>query len=803
MIYGTRLGPIQLCLLAATWFTTTLLHSAVQIHPYPDGVEASKHYEITLEQGEQSYRPFVYESEAQIPKYNLSETTSYSIFSFTGEATIRIKKLEGVVQSCKVLPSSYGIEPTIDGDTVTIAMSEPKKVSVEFDGNIIDPLLIFADEPEKDVPDANDPDVIYFGPGLHDLEDPVIRPNSGQTVYLAGGAVVNAYVRGEDADNVVIRGKGILNGRPFGHTHGRHILFDGKSTNTTVQDITIVDSPGFYVTTRGDKTLVKNIKGLGWWFNTDGVATGPNGIVEDCFLKCNDDAVKLYHSGTEVYRTTIWQMENGAPFQISWNMNSDNSGFIVKDCDIIRCDHFWDNTNTAIFASIHGGGGHMSDYLFEDIRIENCDWRLFSIQIRPNQFARSDTLGKISNLHFKNITIDTPDNAPLKRINLFQGWDSESTVSDITIENLRINGKLIDSLDAERFELEPNSTSNIKVIATADAGESYARAQDLEGKDELSWTNPLWNTGLNSYGNKDFHIYFEDGTYYLTATEVPNNEWGKRGIILYASEDLVNWREEKYLINRRSLGEDVWYRDDFQGPKIYKIKNKYYMTFCARNNKNDPYGRLGLAIAVADDLKGPWTVMNEDELLAYGANASLFVDGSKVYAYWDLDGYFYMSEMNLKKGEFKAEPKMFLGPEELGEDYRFLDAPFVMKKDGQYLMISSSFYGGYVIRVRQLVADSPKGPWTLLKPPLMTWLEDEADMNILMPWPDDLPFAPPTQVIFHHQIFKGPGDQWMMAYHSSEKYSEPYLVLEPVEFDENDRILLPKNKETNITISLK
>ena len=75
-------------------------------------------------------------------------------------------------------------------------------------------------------------------------------------------------------------------------------------------------------------------------------------------------------------------------------------------------------------------------------------------------------------------------------------------------------------------------------------------------------------------------------------------------------------------------------------------------------------------------------------------------------------------------------------------------------------------------------------------------------MDIKMPWPDDTPFAPPTQVVFHHQVFKGPGGNWMMAYHSSEKYSEPYLVLEPVTFGEGKRIELPANKRVKQSIQL-
>jgi len=49
----------------------------------------------------------------------------------------------------------------------------------------------------------------------------------------------------------------------------------------------------------------------------------------------------------------------------------------------------------------------MSGYSFEDIRIENADWRLFYITLAQNEFADSSRrMGQISDLVFRNITAD-------------------------------------------------------------------------------------------------------------------------------------------------------------------------------------------------------------------------------------------------------------------------------------------------------------------------------------------------------------------------------------------------------------
>lgn len=798
---------IRLFLLSLIIFSAPLrCFGQLVIYPSPgDESLRSTYYRIWLKAPSGDYiEPFVYVTHAQLPKFNRSKSTSYCIFSHSGPVEVRVIPQTQSAKTCNILPSSYGIETKILGDTIIFRLDQPRKVAVELNKDISHPLLIFADDPETTVPDHDDPDVIWFGQGVHDLNEP-IEPKSGQTIYLAGGAFVKGLIRGENVKNVTVRGRGILSGRKYGHTGGRHILFEGEqSIGITIKGITIVDAPGFYVTTRGPGTHVKNIKGIGWWFNTDGIVTGPDGLIEDCFLKCNDDAIKLYYSGMEVYRTTIWQMENGAPFQISWNMTGEQSGFVVKDCDVIHCDHAWDNTNTAVFDAIHGGSGHMSDYLFEDIRIENCDWRLVSIQVRPNKFSRSDTLGTISNVHFKNVSINTSGGKALKRLNIIQGHDENSMVQDFLFEDLKINGRYISNAREGRFEISQRTTKNIEFQVTGDDKNGISREKKHEGPEVMRWTNPITD-GLNSYGQMHFYIFRDNGFYYLVATEHPNLEWGKRGVILYRSPDLLHWREEAFLINRNNLSEKVWYRDEWMAPKVHKIGDQYYLTFNCRNNITDPYGQLGIGMAVSEHLTGPYEVLNNEKPLALGNNTTLFEDDDgTIYALWDHDGRFYGCEMNLEQGEFAGEPREILGPYSLKEHFRYLDSPFIMKKNDRYYLLFSSFYGGYIVRIRYVIADHPLGPWKLATTePLMEFYEAEADQELKMPWSSSHPFAPPTQVIFQTHIFKGPGGQYYVAYHSSEKYSEPYLILEPVQFNNKGDILLPAYKEKCQEVKLK
>lgn len=429
-------------------------------YPGPPGLSASREYTVQICQGNRTRESFVYVTYAKW-RTNRSKTTSWTTFSFSGRVTVRVTKLNGPFTSCKILPSGYGIEPRIEGRSVLFDLDQARKVSVEFDNDIRHPVLVFADPPETNVPSPEDPNVIYFSPGVHTLEQTLDIP-SGTTVYLAGGAYVKGRLASNGAKRVKIIGRGVLSGEEF-ESRTEHLVRVQDVRNLLIEGITLVDSPHFNLSLRGSDHVVRNVKMIGWHFSTDGVVTGYHGLVEDCFFKVNDDAIKLYHSDMVVRNCVIWQMENGAPFQISWNMPSDNRGFRVENVDVIRVEHEWDNRNEAVFDAIHGGRGHMSDYVFENIRVENADWRLFYITIDQNEFADSSKgMGHISDLVFRDITV----NGPVRRPSTIKGWDADHRVSNVLFENLKIDGEYITSPQEGGFRIDPHTTSNIRFVVT-------------------------------------------------------------------------------------------------------------------------------------------------------------------------------------------------------------------------------------------------------------------------------------------------------------------------------------------------
>ena len=88
-------------------------------------------------------------------------------------------------------------------------LDKPRYLSVEFNGDRLHNLHVFANPMETETYSKEEKGVMYFGPGVHrpkDLPNNQIRIPSNTTVYLAPGAVVKAKLWVDKAENVRIVG---------------------------------------------------------------------------------------------------------------------------------------------------------------------------------------------------------------------------------------------------------------------------------------------------------------------------------------------------------------------------------------------------------------------------------------------------------------------------------------------------------------------------------------------------------------------------------------------------------------------
>jgi hypothetical protein len=208
-------------------------------------------------------------------------------FACGGPATLHIQ-FDHPIDKVVIRPLSRRIPIRTDVDSVSLDIPGPCNLVVEEGDR--PPLLIFAQEPETDVPATNTPGVRYFGPGVH--EPGMMTLTNNETIYIHPEAVVYGGFSGSPT-NARVMGRGILDGRRFAHRG-----FNGLNgaTNVTVEGIVIRGAGSWHNTLwNSDNITYRGVKILTFCMNGDGidVVTCRNVLIEDCFFRCSDDCISI------------------------------------------------------------------------------------------------------------------------------------------------------------------------------------------------------------------------------------------------------------------------------------------------------------------------------------------------------------------------------------------------------------------------------------------------------------------------------------------------------------------------------
>lgn len=188
------------------------VHASAQVisYPAPPGLITSPDFTVTA-----NGKPVWVEkigSDLHTAKYALyggikMEYLNVANFSCSGKVTLTIKS-SSTIDSFIIRPKSRNVKATVHGQDLTFTIDHPQKLYIEING--LPHLAIFANPLEEAAPTPGDRGVVYFAPGVH--RPATIDLKSNQTIYIAGGAIVYANIRGNNLQNVKILGRGSLEG---------------------------------------------------------------------------------------------------------------------------------------------------------------------------------------------------------------------------------------------------------------------------------------------------------------------------------------------------------------------------------------------------------------------------------------------------------------------------------------------------------------------------------------------------------------------------------------------------------------
>lgn len=425
----------------------------VVTYPAPQGETLPADYQVTA--GGQKVE--VYAARVLDPpfagKYDFGGNYSFANFDVSGPVEVRITSKKPLGNAV-IRPAAPDIKWKLDGETLVVSLPGPRKISVEPDGKK-GPLLLFANPLETNVPKPDAPGVIYYGPGVHKSDR--ITVSSGQTLYLAGGAVVKAGIIAA-GENIKICGRGILDGSDWEWRKGPtpHVI-SIRGTNVEVSGITIRGASHWTVVPRDSRNvLVKHVKICGSRVqNDDGInpCNSQDVLITDCFIRSDDDCVAMKGldfaaPNSNVERVTVencvlW-CDRARIFLLGHESRAKHMRNItLRNLDII---HY---TMTP-FLFEPGEEMRLEDVTVENIRIHG-EGQAEVARLKPvvNQYMRNKVPGVIRDIRFRNVTVEGKPGA--YRIQI-EGADAQHDVRGVTLENVTILGQKV-TTGSERLKV--------------------------------------------------------------------------------------------------------------------------------------------------------------------------------------------------------------------------------------------------------------------------------------------------------------------------------------------------------------
>ena len=376
------------------------------------------------------------------------DTAAFAYFDMRGPVAVTVT-CPGPITSAKVLPSSLKIVPAVEGPKLTFSLAQPKPVTIEVNGNWVGALHLFANPPEAPAPRPDDPNVIYFGPGVHEVAG--LTVGSGKTVYVAAGAVVKGTADRRDpvftlqGEHIVLRGRGVIDGS-LCPTHARNLLMV-RGKDITVEGVIFRDSSVWTIPIRrSDRVTVKNVKLLGYRANSDGIdlCNSRDVTIEDCFIRTLDDLIVVKADKGQgpsrrivARRCVLWN-EVAHALSVGAEIRDDVDDVLFEDCDVIH-----DKGREWTLRVFHCDAARVSNVRFENIRIEESR-RLISLWIGSFVWTRDAERGHIQGVTFKNIRAVAD---PL-RIEL-NGFDEAHAVTDVAFQDVLVNGRPLTQADVK------------------------------------------------------------------------------------------------------------------------------------------------------------------------------------------------------------------------------------------------------------------------------------------------------------------------------------------------------------------
>ncbi|MGN6178724.1 MAG: glycosyl hydrolase family 28 protein [Mucilaginibacter sp.] len=432
----------------------------------PDCNMVSHAYGVEVRQGKGDWQNAgVYQADvaAKLDAQHVTKKTCFTYFDCSGNVNVRVKVNYSNVRTAIVRPASYGIVPRIRGNFIEFSMKPSQYISLEVNGDIFQNLQLFSNVIEKDRPKAGDPNVIYFGPGVHNIGRMEVPAN--KTVYIAGGAIVEGGFIMDHVKNINIRGRGILTqyivrpdqnlseARPLSHGERDDQMLIQYSENVNVSGIIEVPKGYSVMVGQSKQISISDFKSFSALGNADGIDIfcSSSVAINRIFMRNSDDCIAIYGHRWHYYgntnnitidNATLWA-DVAHPVLIGTHGDTSHPDTLqnIGFHNLVILDQHENQLDYQGCMAINAGDSNLiRNISFENVEVGNIrKGQLFNLRVMFNRKYNTSPGRGIVHIRFKNVSY-TGSRA---NMSVISGYDDLRTVKDVVFENLKINGTLI------------------------------------------------------------------------------------------------------------------------------------------------------------------------------------------------------------------------------------------------------------------------------------------------------------------------------------------------------------------------